>query len=236
MKIKNIIIPEEFSTLESIVCDLNMENLKYRFILCYRSPTSTTEHNDLFLQHLNILCDTSMIVILLGDFNFPEIKWKKNQTLIENSLSSKFFELSNELGLHQFVHQPTLGLNILDLIFCSMKLFIYGIKNSPPFSTSDHDSIYFNIQTPTENIENQSLTRDFEKADYPSILHYLSTICWPIKFNTCLNTDDFYNIFCEIINTAIENHVPFRKLPTSSKKFPRNILNLQKIKLFMAKK
>ncbi len=145
LSLKNINLPNDFSLQEAITCDITVLESKYRFILCYRSPGQTDELDQQFFRYFEWSCNTSRITLVLGDFNFPEIKWNKQSVLPENSISSQFFELVNELGLHQLTHYPTLGNNILDLIFCSCKSFVFNVKNCEPFSTSDHDSLTFDM-------------------------------------------------------------------------------------------
>jgi len=81
----------------------------------------------------------------LCDFNFPEIKWDKNDVFGVNTVSYYFLETINELGLHQLVSTPTLEKNILDLVLCSHKLLVQNLEVGPPFSSSDHNSISFDL-------------------------------------------------------------------------------------------
>ena len=60
------------------------------------------------------------IVILLGDFNFPDIDWSCPD--ISYEAAAPLLSLSNSLLLNQQVDKPTRLSNTLDLIFCPDEL------------------------------------------------------------------------------------------------------------------
>jgi len=101
------------------------------------------------------------------------------------------------LGLFQLVKQPTLGKNILDLLFTSVKALVPIVEVREPFSTSDHNSVYFEVLDSFDEPPHP-LKRDFSKADYVSINQQLQEIIWPEFFSDCANVDDFYKKFCSL--------------------------------------
>ena len=47
-------------------------------------------------------------LLLMGDFNFPDIDWSNNSVIgSSNSLTSKFFDITQDLFLTQHIFQPT---------------------------------------------------------------------------------------------------------------------------------
>ena len=54
--------------------------------------------------------------MLMGDFNFSELDWRKPGTLDDLHL---FLKCINDNFLIQHVDEPTRGKNILDLVFTS---------------------------------------------------------------------------------------------------------------------
>ena len=232
LHLKNIKLNELYLNQEFIICELSLIGYIYRFVLCYRPPGCIDEWNQQFIQCLKSSCESSNNLILVGDFNFPELKWDKKFALVENSISSNFFELVSLMGLKQLVKKPTLGNNILDLIFCTNKSSIIDIKNCEPFSTSDHDTLTFKILVPElQNEPTKPAEYDFRKADYGSIVQHLSIISWPDTFSHCITVDDFYATFLNILHSLITLYVPFKKFVVKKrKKYPKNILKLQKTK------
>ena len=132
--------------------------VKYRFILVYRPPCSSPKSviqikNDLLIDAIYDLHDPHVTTFILGDFNFPDIKWNSSPPRI-NNIDDKFFNAMLNLGMTQFVQDPTIvsrsGLgNTLDLIFSNDVLSIQIQDHLPPLSTSDHHMIQvFNFHCP----------------------------------------------------------------------------------------
>ena len=62
--------------------------------LCYHSPNSSAENSELLFDLLNNLRDQGRFthLLIMGDFNFPKIKWDRHCVEAEDtSLSSRFF-------------------------------------------------------------------------------------------------------------------------------------------------
>jgi hypothetical protein len=226
LKIKIVSLPDRFKQLELLACDLRLNNLAYRLLLCYRSPTLGHDDSCLLFQAIQQLAsETKSTLLLVGDFNLPEIKWDKAEFFGENTLAYEFIQTINILGLTQLVHTPTLERNILDLILCSHHLLISKLEVTEPFSTSDHNSIYFEVCDSSDS-EPELMKRDFAKGNYEQMNIELHSLCWPEIFSDCANVNDFYLKFQNILIFLIEKYVPFRK-PRSRFRYPKNIRILQ---------
>ena len=71
-------LPDKFQSLELLACDLRLNSLAYRVLLGYRSPTLGHDDSCLLFQAIQQLAsETKSNVLLVGDFNLPEIKWNK---------------------------------------------------------------------------------------------------------------------------------------------------------------
>ena len=79
--------------------------------------------------------------MLMGDFNFSELDWRKPET----DDSHPFLKCINDNVLIQHVDEPTRGKNILDLVFTSEKNMIENLSVGEHFGTSDHRIIRWNI-------------------------------------------------------------------------------------------
>ena len=69
-----------------------------------------------------------MTTVVLDDFNLPKIDWSNNLAANDNT-HDMFLNLFTDLGLYQFVSEPTRfnvsgSGNILDLILCNDPLFV----------------------------------------------------------------------------------------------------------------
>lgn len=229
LRLQKVQLPNQFSSLEVLICDLSESHKStnnYRMILCYRPPNTTDAVNDTFIDFLNWSClNTSKSIILVGDFNYPQIKWKKGEILTENNKSTEFYNTIKNIGLDQLITFPTHAQNFLDLLLCSDKQKVLNICPAPPFSTSDHESFTFELYfNPT--YEQELVSRDFMKSNFSAIETHLSTVCWPLIFSNCCNIQQFYEAFLNVMHTLIELHVPNKTINKFTPKFPKNILNL----------
>lgn len=165
--------------------------------------------------------------ILMGDYNLPNIIWD-----IENIASSspdninhgshEILEMSNFLNLHQKNHVYNINSRLLDLVFTnSPSVNVYSSdemilpidKYHPPLIIN-YLNIYVKVIDPT------IVKRNFEKADYPKIVEFLSTYNWAYDL-TCKSSslDEALEYFYNVIYQAIDNFVPLQKYYTS--KFPK---------------
>ena len=88
----------------------------------YRSPQSSTENNDLLLDLLQKAKGANFSnILIMGDFNLPDINWELWTTSrSENHLSYKFLECLRDNFWEQTIFSPTRWVkdqpgNVLDL-------------------------------------------------------------------------------------------------------------------------
>ena len=103
--------------LESLWCNIVVGNNKTLIGLCYRAP-SNIKTNDEALYSLISKASTENLV-LMGDFNFPEINWSVPESLSEEH---SFIKCTNNAYLFQNVLDSTRGKNILDLVLSSEEI------------------------------------------------------------------------------------------------------------------
>ncbi|PKU45732.1 mitochondrial fission process protein 1 [Limosa lapponica baueri] len=79
----------------------------------YRSPNQDVEVDKTFFQQLEELSQ-SLTLVLVGDFNFPDICWKYNTA--EREQSWRFLECVEDNFLTQLLSEPTRESALLDLL------------------------------------------------------------------------------------------------------------------------
>ena len=182
----------------------------------------------------------------VGDFNLPYINWDLNCPK-PDGVHDAFFQCFSDLGLWQFVSEPThssaIGRanNILDLILCNDELGVLINQYSDPLSTSDHNIIDFSIILPhvdstdhANNIKNHNQINlkiyDWSSADYPSLNAHLAQIDWSNLFSYHFTSDDLWNQFKSIIWPIIDIYVPTKFIPHNNKfkvkQYPKHIKKL----------
>ena len=204
-------------------------SVMFKIILLYRPPNSTLTEDEILIDNLFDLCLSNTHLILLGDFNL-DVNWAQGKA--NNINSRKFLELFECCGLVQQVEEPTRGDVILDIILTSAPI-LDNVSVLPPFVSSDHNLISFEIQTAFIKPRKVPLP-NFNKADYIGLSSYFFSIDWWNTFHGYLSVDDVYKTFCRVIYSGLARHVPFDPVEKPKPFYPRHILNLasQKMRLF----
>ena len=202
--------------------------------LIYRPPDCTYEEFKPALEEINkilkdyINCD----MILLGDLNFPEIKWSdpcapifkpsnKDRKLQIDAL----LDLTNSLLLNQLISSPTRGENTLDLLFTNITSHLYDI-NSTKSKFSDHHLLELKLTapnpphtSPNPNCQLHKNKLNFHKADFKSIKDELKEINWNETLEGKSVTEQF-NIILNAVNEIAAKHTPeFKEKSTLRSKF-----------------
>ena len=129
-------------------------NKKARILVgcIYRSCSSTPANDELLMNKIIKAQDIAGTnrVLLMGDFNVPEINWPENDANgTENSLPYRFFECIKDCYLHQHVHVPTRfrgnQKSTLDLIFTREEDDVKNIEVIQPLGKSDHGIVVFDF-------------------------------------------------------------------------------------------
>ncbi|KAK6040118.1 endonuclease/exonuclease/phosphatase family protein, partial [Cooperia oncophora] len=180
-----------------------------------------------FIEYLNSLySEWTNQILILGDFNFPLIDWPNMVQRANTSMpgSSSFLKFVSSYSLKQMVKEPTHGLNILDILLVSEPTIIRNLKVLPPFSTSDHCSVSFEIvgrSLPT--LRKSVLRKAYSKADFESINASLARIDWISLHRGCDSTNAFYLEFLNICNELIEKYVPNVRVKNNHERYPKRI-------------
>ena len=124
-------------------------NTKMYVITCYKPQADDPIEFLNNLEHTLKNCTSTGTakLLLLGDFNFPKIKWIENQNTGLTDHCKRFLNLCDTFGLHQFNKNPsTPAGNILELILSNnQQQFSDIIAGFHPFR-SDHFILTFGIE------------------------------------------------------------------------------------------
>ena len=180
--------------LEAIGIQLNLSNLITVWVI-YIPPRFTTasDYNNLF-DFLRDFQDVHDSLILMGDFNFPDINL--DTLSCHCYTSNQFCDLIFQTGLHQLINVPTHKHgNTLDLLFTNLEDNINNLHiNSDSHGLqSDHYNITYTLTT---NIIDNSkfvpyFTFNFSRGDYHRLCDYLLHS----DFTPCYLTQDCEHIW-----------------------------------------
>ena len=127
----------------------NKNNYFYLGIF-YRSPNSTNEYNLKLCKQINEICsflkNCDKNLILLGDFNYPDLNWNSEEC--SNANTHIFLDTIQNNMLLQKVndnthYKPNCNPSLIDLIFVNNGDLCNDIKIMPPFGKSHHVVLIF---------------------------------------------------------------------------------------------
>jgi len=135
----------EFEDAEVIAVKLLTGAKTHITLICaYIPPNLPLDDFNRSILCLEKLCLSYGSIILVGDYNCPDIDWE-SMTSPGNEKSKQFLDFCLSHGFNQYVTVPTRLNNILDLVLCNKRMLISCINVAMPFGLSDHDSITFSV-------------------------------------------------------------------------------------------
>ena len=108
----------------------------------YRPPDQEEEVDEAFHKQLKV-ASQSQALVLMGDFNYPDICWKSN--VARHARSRRFLQCVEDNFLMQMVEEPTRGGVLLDLILTNKDGFVKEVKVGGSLGCSDHEMVEFKI-------------------------------------------------------------------------------------------
>ena len=199
------------SNLEVVCIKLNLSHPITCCVL-YNPPNLLSEYCDNLLNFISNISNSSDRLILLGDFNLPDINWN---VLSGNSpVSNKLCDLIFHSGMNQLIDKPThLHGNVLDLLLTNIEENITSLEiHSNSSLLSDHYDITFAVATVPKFSSKFTpyYTFNYSKGDYYGLSNYLLNT----DFTSCFLTHDIERIWHTIehqIITAMKLFIPVNK-------------------------
>ena len=182
-------------------------------ILMYHPPTCSPEDfNDIISRSRAIMLSMSSPlpnIIMLGDFNFPDINWLNPDYNCPDA--SPLILFSHWLFLNQQVTAPTSNSNILDSIFSHDDLInciditdsvisdhrIITAKTSIPISQSAHPCQTMNF----------TMLLDFRKTDWLDLCDSIKSVNWKVLLHDCIPSK-YLSVIIETLENVCSIHVP----------------------------
>lgn len=225
------------------ICELLgilLKDINTLLFTVYRPPNSDEQSFKLVMDKVLVTINThsnlNPEVIMVGDFNFPQINWNTREvqggTRQSGTQAKCLLDLMMECNLTQHIQEPTRINNILDLVLTKNPegIHSYNIEDT---ILSDHKLITVYVYSqqlahvPTRNQEQipQGLHRlNFHNADidWNKIQQRLGSINWEKELQE-KELDDMISILLEKCNNVCMANVPPRKQNSNSaKRIPRD--------------
>ncbi|TRZ07325.1 hypothetical protein HGM15179_019139 [Zosterops borbonicus] len=143
--------------------------------VCYRPRNQEEEVDNLFYKQLETVSGSSALV-LVGDFNLPDICWELNTA--EKGQSRKFLECMDDNFLSQLVGELTRGDTMLHLLFTNRDGLVGDVVVGGQLGQSDHEITEFSIFGEIRRYINKTFTLDFRRADFGLFKRLIQRVPW----------------------------------------------------------
>jgi len=156
---------------DQIWCKVKIRNGEDLVVgVCYRSPNLQFSDRDNNNELCNMIEEVhGKSVILMGDFNYPDIDWSSMQG--QSRDSQQFVNSVEENFWTQHVTEGTCNGALLDLVFTSEPDMVDSISVLSPLGSSDHNMLEWDVHlSPVASV--------FGRPYYRSRLCYrMSSVC-----------------------------------------------------------
>ena len=196
-----------FSDIETIVITI-CGNPAITICLSYNPPGASAETLDALFSTIGDVADVGNVIIL-GDFNCPDINWASLSATAPYSL--KFCDLIFDKNLSQLVSSPThVKGNILDLVITNCEDRLGRVMVDEANECSDYFIIRFVINSFASHpskCSKFSVVPDFSKADYDSMFSFFLDHDFS-NFYESKNIDELWLYLKLLLSEAIDLLVP----------------------------
>ena len=204
-----MLTPEQPDDSEMLL--LRLGALSVTVAVCYRPPDSSTSLERI-MTCLEQLPAGHRRLIVMGDFNLPEISWTQTAggcTAHLRRASARgtcFLDWCQLLGLKQWVHGTTRGDNTLDLVLT--RDISASVTARDSLLPSDHMEVVGACHIPVTRppLVTRSKVFNYRRADFNGLRLALRAIPWDLLEDLPVDeaVDDFYTL----LEAAIADHVP----------------------------
>ncbi|GAB0210007.1 hypothetical protein GRJ2_003466500 [Grus japonensis] len=159
----------------------------------------------------------SQALVLMGDFNHPDICWRDNTA--GHKQSRKFLECVNDNFLLQVVEEPMRRGAMLDLVLTNKEGLVGDVKLKGSLGCSDHEMVEFRILRAARRAHRKLTTLDFRRAGFGLSRDLLGRIPWD-KALEGRGAQDSWLIFKGHLLQAQERCIPTKRKSSNSTKRP----------------
>jgi hypothetical protein len=204
---------------ECVWVTIKLSNDEIILVGCvYRSPNSDSENNNAMLNLINEICARKITkILIMGDFNLPEIDWDFEHVINASVYPSEFLDTFNDCFLFQHVTQPTrarLGQNsnTLDLVITNREELVSEFKHEGPLGKSDHCVLRFKVNCEMDSDQSQTVKYLYDKGNYEEMRTEINTVNWDQEIQkNDKDIDRQWMYFKTVYNNIVAKYVPVRK-------------------------
>ena len=156
--------------------------------------------------------------IAIGDFNYRDIDW---DIMRGSQNSQQFIDRVEDIGLFQFIKEPTRDNAILDLIFSNEEHLVSDVTVGDTLGTSDHNIVRFSLNFSMNLVKNTVLIPDFSKANMKEFVDELNLVDWDLVLGSETSTNEKWINFKTKLDKIQNNHIPLKEIRNIKKFQPK---------------
>ncbi|PKU34200.1 hypothetical protein llap_15501 [Limosa lapponica baueri] len=172
-----------------------------------RPPNQDEQADEVFYKRLAEVSQSPALV-LVGDFNLPDICWEYNTA--ESRQARRFLECMEDNFLTQLVGEPIRGGASLDLLFPNKEGLVGDVEVGGRLGLSDHEMVKFSILSEVRKGVSKASTLDFRRADFSLFRTLVGRVPWEIILRG-KGVQEGWMLFKKEILKAQEQAVPMRR-------------------------
>ncbi|GAB0205898.1 mitochondrial enolase superfamily member 1 [Grus japonensis] len=184
--------------------------------VCYVPPDQGDRADEALYRQIGA-ASRSQALVLMGDFNHPDICWRDNAA--EHKQSRKFLECVDDNFLLQVIEESTRRGAMLDLILTNKEGLVGDVKLKGSLGCSDHEMVEFRILRAARRAHSKLNTLDFRRADFGLFRDLLGRIPWD-KALEGRGAQDSWLIFKGQLLQAQERCIPTKRKSGENTKRP----------------
>ncbi|GAB0208907.1 hypothetical protein GRJ2_003356400 [Grus japonensis] len=175
--------------------------------VCYRPPDQEDRVDEALYRQIGA-ASCSKALVLMADFNHPDICWRDNTA--GHKQSRRFLECVNDNFLLQVTEEPTRRGAMLDLVLPNKEGLVGNVKLKGSLGCSDHEMVEFKILRAARRAHSNLTTLDFRRAGFGLSRDLLGRVPWD-KALEGRGAQDSWLVFKDHLLQGQERCIPTKK-------------------------
>lgn len=173
--------------------------------IIYRSPNSSSDNDASLCDMIRALKGS---YILIGDFNFPGIRWETGRT---DAKSRAFYEVIEDCFLSQHVDEQThISGNILDLVISKDENMVDSVDYEGRLGKSDHEMLMVTMRLKTADGARSAASRNYDRADYGEMQREMGQVRWEEVLRD-MDVEECWSTIKRFHDNLVAKWVPWRR-------------------------
>ena len=174
-------------------------------MVVYRSPNSSVTNDASLCQ---LVKELRRQFCLVGDFNFPGIKWGTGRS---DAKGRAFYEELEENFLIQHVNEVThTSGNILNQVISEDENLVESVDHEGRLGKSDHKMVMVTLRMEMGDADDPSKSRDYGRANFEEMRKEMREIDWERSLNQA-GVDESWCFLKGVLDRLVEKWVPWKR-------------------------